>query len=180
VIVQKKGGGCFKWIGIAAVAFVALIVIAIIAAVAGGGGSTKSENSSGAAAAPHAIGETAHSGDFDVTLNAATNPYVDPNQFAQPPDGHHYLAVDVTILNTSDRDLTVSSLLFFDLVDAGGTVQQIAPIAGTDIPGIDGPVAAHDVRRGFVVFDVIDTAVAPLKLRVKGDITAGGVTFTIP
>jgi hypothetical protein len=59
-------------------------------------------------------------------------------------------------------------------------VQQIAPIAGTDIPGIDGPVAAHDVRGGFVSSTLVDTAVAVLKLRVKGDITAGGVAFTIP
>lgn len=35
IVVEKKKGGCFRWIGIAVVAFA---VIAVIAAVAGGGG----------------------------------------------------------------------------------------------------------------------------------------------
>jgi len=173
----RRSGGCLKAIGVATIVFVALVVIVIIAAVATSSKKTSTTSSSGGTpAAPHAVGETAQTADFAVTLNSAQDPYVDPQ--TSPPAGEHFVAVDVTIHNTSSKDLVVSSIVFFDLTAADGTVQK--ETIGPALAPIDGTVAANDVRRGFVIFDVADTATKPLKLRVKGDITAGGVTYTIP
>lgn len=173
----KRSGGCLKAVGVATIVFVVLVAIVVIAAVATSSKKTTTSSSSGgSAAAPHAIGETAQTADFAVTLNSAQDPYVDPQ--ATAPDGQHFVTVDVTIHNTSSKDLTVSSIVFFDLTAADGTV--LKETIGPSLPPIDGTVAANDVRRGSVIFDVPDTATKPLKLRVKGDITAGGVTFTIP
>lgn len=127
----------------------------------------------------HAIGDTARTGDLDVTLNTATNPYTPAADIDAPPPGTHLLAAEITLHNASDTtDLVISSATQFDLTDANRDVQPVTLVS--DLLQLDGPLAHGEVRHGFVVFRVTDNAAAPLELRVRGNLTAGGVIFKIP
>jgi hypothetical protein len=180
VIVQKKSGGCLKAIGVATVVFVALVVIVIIAAVAGSGSkkAATTTGGGGAPATPHAIGQTAHSGDFDITVNSAEDPFTSTNTFETAPAGDHWVAIDLTMHNTANEAKPVSSLLEFELTDPAGRKYDQGFVTTGQQP-IDGNIPPNDQREGILTYQVPD-GVTGLVLRVKGDITAGGVTFTIP
>jgi len=125
----------------------------------------------------HSAGETARTASFDVTLNAAQDPFPGPSPAEQPAAGFHFVSADLTIVNVSDKDLLVSAQQLISLVDATGNRQEQA--VATGVSPIEGPVAAHDSRRGIIVFAVADGAGTPLTLRIKGEVNAGGVTFAI-
>ena len=127
----------------------------------------------------HQIGDTAHTGDLDVTVTRAENPHVATNGVEAAPEGQHLVAIEVTLRNTrSDRVVNVSSPVLFQLTDASGAAREIT--ISSDFPAIDGQVLPGGARTGVVVYRVPDAAKTPLTLRVKGEVTAEGITFTIP
>lgn len=123
------------------------------------------------------IGKTAHTGDFDVTLDTVQDPYTSTNQFDSIPAGQRFVAVEVTVKNTASDQKPISSLISFELTDSKSRPWK-ATFSGSDLPKIDGEVAAHDSRRGWVFFGV-GTDATGLKLRVKGDFTSTGTVFTL-
>ncbi len=176
-VVQKKGG-CFRWIGIAVVAFVGLVVLLVIVVAATGGGSSKKAPSAiSPSQATYTIGQTAHTGDFDVTLDTVENPYKPTNQFETPEAGQHFVALELTVKNNATEAKTMSTLLGAELQDSQSRPWGVA-LAGTNLPQLDGKVAVGESRRGWVVFNVADDA-AGLKLRLKGNLTATGSVFVI-
>lgn len=126
-------------------------------------------------AGPHAVGDSAHTGDFDVTVNAVSEPYVARNQFEQAHAGEHYVAIDVSMKNTAKEAKTLSTA-FFDLTDPEGRKYSETYLDNNQ--PIDGDVPPGEPRRGMLFYTVPD-GVTGLVLRVRGDFTSGGTTFQI-
>lgn len=162
-----------------------LAAIIVVAVVASAGGDDDGETTTGGPDAPaegdqdvYAIGETAHTGDFDVVVHAVEDPFVPANEFEVPQEGHRFVAVEATVTNTGGEPLPFSTLAGVELFDQMDRPWTVA-IAGTDRPQLDAPtVTPGEARRGWVVFDVPPDAIE-LTLRVKGNITASGALFDL-
>jgi hypothetical protein len=183
-----------------ALGIVAVIVIAALAGSSGGDDTSKTATdaptpttiagSSGSTAAVsptatsaktgsgqtvYTLGQQAHTGDLDVTLNTVKDPYASTNQFDKPSAGQRFVAVEVTVKNTGKSAVTVSSLLFAEVTDSQSRPWRIA-LAGLDLPQLDGQVQPGDSRRGWMVFGV-DQDATGLRMRLKGSLTATGSVF---
>jgi hypothetical protein len=123
------------------------------------------------------LGQTAHTGDFDITLHQVKDPYTPTNQFETPRPGNRYVAVEMEAKNTSGSNKTLSTLLGAEVTDSLNRPWDIA-LAGMDLPQLDGDVQAGQNRRGWIVFEVPQDAKG-LKLRIKGDFTATGSVFQL-
>jgi Domain of unknown function (DUF4352) len=162
-----------------------LVLLVAIAAVASAGGDEDTGGGGDDPAAAveggqdvYAVGQTAHTGDFDVTVHALEDPFAVNNQFEVPPEGHRFVGVEATVTNTGGEPLPFSTLMGVELFDQLDRPWQIA-LAGTDRPQLDAPtVAPGESRRGWVVFSVPPDA-TELTLRVKGNLTATGSLFSL-
>ncbi len=160
-------------------------VIIVVAVVAGAGGddgeTTTDEPSAGETEGGqdvYAIGETAHTGDFDVVVHTVEDPFTPANEFEVPEEGHRFVGVEATVTNTSGEPLPFSTLAGVELFDQLDRPWTVA-LAGTDRPQLDAPtVTPGEARRGWVVFSVPPDA-TELRLRVKGNLTAGGSLFDL-
>lgn len=125
----------------------------------------------------YAIGQTARTGDFDVTLHTVEDPYVPSNPFDRPGDGNRFVAVELTATNTSDVQKPLSTMLGAEVTDSLSRPWDVA-FAGFDLPQLDGMVPAGESRRGWIVFEVPNDATG-LRLRIKGNLTATGSLFAL-
>lgn len=125
-----------------------------------------------------AIGQTAHTGDLDVTVHTVQDPFTPTNPLETPPAGQRFVAVEATVTNTGPGPLpfsTLAGLELFDQLDRPWTTA----LAGTDLPQLDAPtVVPGEARRGWVVFAVPPDA-TNLRIRIKGNITANGSLFQL-
>lgn len=126
--------------------------------------------------AEHAVGDTGTTSKWAVTVNSVTNPFVDSNPYVKAAPGKHFVAVDITMVNTGSKQLTVSSLLMLEVTDASGFRYTESMV--TDLPSLGGTVDPDGQARGWAVYQVPDDSTG-LVLRVKGDITATGTTFAL-
>ena len=110
-------------------------------------------------------------------MNEVRDPFESNNQFETPDAGERYVAVELTVTNTSDEPQIVSTLASMELVDSESRRWDVA-FAGVDLPRIDGEVPAKETRRGWVVFGVSEDG-SGLTLRVKGNFTATGSVFAL-
>ena len=175
----KGRSGCLKVGAIGLAGLVALIVIVVVAT---GGGDDDDEgaedrNGAGAAEDTHAVGDTATSDVFELTLNTVQDPFTPTNQFEAPPEGQRFVAVEITARNTSDEAQTLSTLLGAEMKDAQNRAWNIA-IAGTELPQLDGTLQPGETRRGWIVFSVAQDS-SGLQLRLKGSLTARGALFVL-
>lgn len=101
-----------------------------------------------------ALGAPVEAGAFLVTVNAIED--VAANQFNKPAAGFRFIAVDVTIENTSSSPENVSSLMQMYVRGADGQRYSVdigaAMEAGGDSP--EGEIAAGERLRGKVGFQV--------------------------
>ena len=173
-----------RWWALGAV--VAVIGLTVATSGSDDGGSstaaTSSEDDAAGGQSPggqevYGLGQTAHTGDFDVTLHTVEDPYVPTNQFERPADGQRYVAVEVEVKNTGDESRPMSTLLGAEVTDSLSRGWDIA-LAGFDRPQLDGTVAAGESRRGWIVFEVAQDSSA-LRLRLKGNLTATGSLFAL-
>jgi hypothetical protein len=123
------------------------------------------------------LGETGSTGDFDVTVNEVQDPYESTNEFEEPDAGERFVAVELTVANTSDESQIMSTLASMEMTDSDSRRWEVA-FAGFDLPQIEGDVPANETRRGWVVFGVSDEA-SGLTLRVKGSFSATGSVFAL-
>jgi hypothetical protein len=167
------------------------VVLIIVIAAAAGGSKKKdspvaSSNTAGTAQATtakpaskssYAVGETARTGDFDVTVYGFKDPQASSNQFDKPKAGNHYVSVDVQVANKGTKQLTFSSIIGFHLVD--GANRQFDEGLTSIKPGPpEGEIPAGEAVRGMVVFEVPDGSTG-LRMRVQGNLTASGAFFTL-
>ena len=184
---RPKSRGCGRALLIVLGAGTALFLLLIAIAIAvgssdddddsGGGGTGQSD---GSTEDVYAIGETAHTGDFDVTVHTVTDPYTPSNQFdIQPAAGRRFVAVELTMTNTSDRPQPVSTATGTEMTDHLDRLGSYSLAGASELPRLDtATVAPGEARRGWVVFEVAADA-TELHLRVKGNLTATGSLFRL-
>jgi hypothetical protein len=153
------------------------VVIAIVVALSRGG---KDESPVATTVPPasktFAVGETARTADFDVTVYGVKDPQP-PGQFLRPSPGAHYVSVDVQVANRSATQQNFSSLLQIHLLD--GSNRQFDPTFGEVAPPApDGEVPPGQAIRGLALFEMPDGTTG-LRVRVQGSLTAAGAYFAV-
>ncbi len=170
-------GGWRAWPLWARVGLPLAIVIAVVIVLA----QTGKDGSAGTTTAPpaskpFAIGATAPTDQFDVTVYGYKDPQP-PGQFLQPSAGTHYVSVDVQLANRGSAQQNFSSLLQIHLLD--GSNRQYDPTFGeVTPPAPDGEIPPDQAIRGLALFE-IPNGVTGLRVRVQGSLTAGGVYFAL-
>lgn len=96
--------------------------------------------------------------------------------FASPDEGNEFVIVDITVENTGEYDLTVSTLLQMDLKDAKGRTYStsLTAMSTLDRSFSEGePIAPGGQRRGEVAFEA-KQELSPLYLVMDFDVFAEG------
>ena len=141
------------------------------------GSASTAKSSTPPAKSNYSVGETAKTGDFEVTVYGSKDPQP-ASQFDRPAAGSHFVSVDVQVANRGSKQQTFSSLAGFHLVDSANR-QFDEEIASDVKPGPpDGQIPAGEAVRGTVVFEVPDGTTG-LRLRVQGNLTASGAFFSL-
>ncbi len=101
----------------------------------------------------YGVGEMAEQKDVSVTLvdvfesNGA--------EFLEPAEGNVFVFCEFNIVNNSDSELTVSSLMNFDAYfDDESSELSITALSSTDKKQLDGTVAAGKKLSGVVAYEV--------------------------
>ena len=80
------------------------------------------------------------------------------NDLIKPKEGFHFVLVDFTLINTSEKSIELVPLIHFHLRDSEGRVYQVAAVASeTDM--WSGVLLAHDKIRENIGFEVRTDAV---------------------
>lgn len=171
---RKKQGGKLKWIVITVVA------ILIMAAIAGGGDDNKphqvdSENNSTlnketvaendtsytevseqeeSEKETFSVGETAEMNDVQVTM--LNYEEIQGSEYNKPTDGNIFVLVEFEIVNNSDKELTVSSVLSFDAYadDYSLNYSLGALLEKEGENQLDGTIAAGKKMKGVIGYEV--------------------------
>jgi len=175
----SKGRGWPLW---AKIALPVAVLVVIVAGLTSDdepdvrSGSTGQPSTTAAPSRFYAIGETARTGDFDVTVHGFSDPQA-PGPFLRPQPGMHFVSVDVQVANRTPAQQGFSSLLGFHLL--AGRDRELNLTFNDITPGPpEGEIQAGQSMRGFVVFEVPDGA-GNFRFRVQGSLTASDVQFTL-
>lgn len=131
---------------------------------------TASEGSGETAATTYAVGDVVAIGDWQVTVNSVRR--VPADDFNTPDEGNIYIAVDMTVENTSAEAGAFSSLMQLTLKDAEGYSydQEIF----LDLQGIaEGEMAPGEKSRGEVGYQVPEAATG-LMLNYDAELLGSG------
>lgn len=164
-------------------ALLGALVFLVVAAIVGTSTEDDDPAGPGTAAlptgAPHQIGETAKTSDFEVQVFGVEYPYTSPDEFfVEPGAGNAYVSVDVQVRNTSNRQQPFSSILGLHLLDAENRQYDHTIVFGLDPGPPGGEFAPGHAVRGFVPFEVPEGTTG-LQLRVQGSLTAAGALFQL-
>lgn len=73
------------------------------------------------------------------------------------PSNDYFLIIDVTIENTGDEDLTISSMMSFDLKDSNGEKGSYALLTESITSQLDDTLMPGDTLKGQIAYDVKDS-----------------------
>lgn len=157
---RKKQGGIVKWIVIGVIA-----LIVIVAATSGDDEPTKVDNPQKQEESANnsnettvkkdtfSVGETAELHDIQVTLTQ----YKETNgsEWNRPADGKVFLLAEFEIVNNSDDDLTVSSMLSFEAyADDYALEYSLSAMIDNENAQLDGSVGAGKKMKGWIGYEV--------------------------
>ena len=162
---RKKQGGIGKWIVIG-------IIVVIFLAVAFGGGDDKpkkvennttttqqGENDNDKKADTQetkdifTVGETAEMNDVQVTLLKYSESK--GSEYNKPSDGNVFLMAEFEIVNNSDSEMNVSSMLSFEAyADDYALNYSLGAITENNDPQLDGTIAAGKKMKGYIGYEV--------------------------
>lgn len=162
---RKKQGGIGKWIVIG-------IVVVILLAVAFGGGDDKpkkvennttttqqGENDNDKKADTQetkdifTVGETAEMNDVQVTLLKYSESK--GSEYNKPSDGNVFLMAEFEIVNNSDSEMNVSSMLSFEAyADDYALNYSLGAIMENNDTQLDGTIAAGKKMKGYIGYEV--------------------------
>lgn len=120
------------------------------------------------------VGETLEYGQTRFTPNEVRTSM--GGEFISPDDGNEIVIVDITVENTGDEELTVSTLLQMELKDAEGWTYgtSISALSALDQGFAQGnPIAPGSERRGEIAFEA-EQGLSPLYLLMDFDVFAEG------
>lgn len=162
---RKKQGGIGKWIVIG-------IIVIIFLAVAFGGGDDKpkkvennttttqqGENDNDKKADTQetkdifTVGETAEMNDVQVTLLKYSESK--GSEYNKPSDGNVFLMAEFEIVNNSDSEMNVSSMLSFEAyADDYALNYSLGAITENNDTQLDGTIAAGKKMKGYIGYEV--------------------------
>lgn len=121
------------------------------------------------------MGQTISTEEYEVTLNSAE--FSDKGTLSQSPENDHYLLLDLTIENLTSDEVTISSIMSFDLVGSDDYGYDVAIFAETKSQ-LDGAIRPGGTLRGQVAFDVPE--LSHYILGFTFDVFGDAVYFEIP
>jgi len=129
-----------------------------------------------AASVSFPIGEPIAVGDLSITINGVSSP--EGLQFAQPAPGSRFIAVDLSVTNSGDVAVNVSTMLQMKLKDSTGQQYSINLLAATAAGGAapEGELSPGETVRGPVGFQV-PADVSGLLFVFDGNIFGAGKVF---
>lgn len=102
-----------------------------------------------------AVGETINFDGLHITLNEV---FTSEGSEWEKPSFDHYLVLDLTIENTTDKSASISTLLQMTLQDEEGYSHDIALFTETK-GSLDGEIGPGRSNRGQIAFDVNQSSV---------------------
>lgn len=133
----------------------------IMAIVLSGCTGTKSKDSDGNEKKEFSFGETATVNNTKITLNSIKKIQKECNfeyegtcHSYNEPENDYFLLIDLTIENTGDKELNISSVMSFDLKDKSGERGKYAFLTKSISSQLDGEVMSKDLLKGQIAFDV--------------------------
>lgn len=122
---------------------------------------TVSTNSNGDAQTEFEFGEVATVNDTEIQINSVTKimseclyEYNGECWSESTPSNDYYLVFDVTIVNNSDEELSISSLLSFNIKDENGEQGSYALLTNSVTSQLDDSIMAGDTLKGQIAYDV--------------------------
>ncbi len=166
---RKKQGGIGKWI------IIGVIVVILLAALFGGGDdkpkkvensnveSTQQDDKKGGDEKTDVdteegkdifeVGETAELNDVQVTLLSYKESK--GSEYNEPSDGNVFLMAEFEIVNNSDSELNVSSMLSFEAyADDYALNYSIGALMDNEDRQLDGTIAAGKKMKGYIGYEV--------------------------
>lgn len=167
---RKKQSGALKWVIIAAVVLVGIGVAAgggdknKVTRVNSSGNDSSQQQSEGANTSNgnepaeeliFTVGETAELKDVQVTMTNVTESY--GGNYNKPSDGNVFVLVEFEIVNNSEKELTISSLISFDAYQDGySTSLSLSALIEKTGEQLDGSIAPGKKMKGSVGYEVPD------------------------
>lgn len=173
-VCKKKQGGILKWI------IIVIVALVIIGAIAGGQDDqvnkvdtpSSSPNNLPESSAPASnteetepsstedsektifhLGETAEYKDVQVTMTNITES--EGSDFNTPADGNVFVLAEFEIINNSDKELTISSMLSFDAYQDGySTGYSLTALLENDGEQLDGTIAPGKKMKGCIGYEI--------------------------
>lgn len=140
-----------------------LLALASILILTGCTGETTSTNEAGNKTRDFTINETATVNDTKIKINSVKKllsecswEYDGECQSETTPDNDYFLIFDLTIENTGTEDLSISSLMSFDIKDENGEKGKYAFLDAITSQ-LDDSVMPGDLLKGQIAFDVKET-----------------------
>ena len=162
---RKKQGGFGKWI------VIGIVVIILLAVVFGGGddkpkkvenktaSTQQGENDNNKEADTQeekdifTVGETAELNDVQVTLLKYSESK--GSEFNKPTDGNVYLMAEFEIVNNSDSEMNVSSVMSFEAyADDYSLNYSFGALMDNEDRQLDGTIAAGKKMKGYIGYEV--------------------------
>jgi len=97
------------------------------------------------------VGDTVRMGEYLVTLNSVRSDK--GSEYWGPEEGELWLTLDISIINESEKEETISSMLMFELYDENHYQANNAFMAETK-GSLDGSIGAGRTMRGEIAFNV--------------------------
>lgn len=127
------------------------------------------------------VGETAELNGVQVSLLSATQS--NGSQFAKPDDGNVFMILEFEIVNNSDKDISISSIVNFEAYcDDYSVNQDFTATLAPEAEGknqLDGSVAAGKKMKGIISYQ-IPADFSKFEITVSPDFWSGkGIDFVV-
>lgn len=120
----------------------------------------------------YAVGDTFKMGNLQFTVNGMRLSEGD-GEWNVPSEGSRFIYIDITVENAGDKDITVNSIITFDLCDLKGNSFDLAFVV--DAKGrLDGKLAPGKKMKGEVAYEV-PADVKEFDLKINPDILGNEV-----
>lgn len=155
---KKQGPKIFRWV------VLALILLVVVACAMGSNEGTTSTDDKGNKKTEFSIGETATVNNTKIKINSVKKvdkeclwEYENSCQSYNEPENDFFIVVDLTIENKGSEELSISSILSFNLKDSSGEKGKYALLTESINSQLDNSIMPGDLLKGQIAYDVKDS-----------------------
>lgn len=117
------------------------------------------------------MNETAEYRNVQVTLTNVQE--TSGSQYNSPKDGNVFVLAEFEIVNNSDKDLAISSIMCFEAYQDGyATNMSLAALLENDGEQLDGSIASGKKMKGSIGYEIPSTC-KELEIHVQPDVWSG-------